>query len=119
MVFAALNSLFLLAYLLSALVQYNDPDPLAWIAIYLLAAGMCIARFRRYQPRWLALSLYSASLLWIGMLLPNIIGQVSLAEIVESISMKTRAVEEAREIGGLALITLWSGLLMTPWGRRA
>ena len=33
--------------------------------------------------------------------------------------MKTRAVEEAREIGGLALVTIWSGLLLTPWGRRA
>lgn len=119
MVFTALNSLFLLAYLLSALVQYNDPDPLTWIAIYLAAAWMCIARFRRHQPRWYALSLYSMSLLWIGMLLPSILGQVSLGEIVESVSMKTRAVEEAREIGGLALVTLWSGLLMTPWGRRA
>ena len=33
-----LNGLFLLAYLLSALVQINDPDPAIWIALYLAAA---------------------------------------------------------------------------------
>lgn len=117
MLFTALNALFLLAFLLSAAVQYNDPDPLPWMTIYLAAALMCIVRFRRRLPRWLPLALYSASLLWIGSLLPSIVGQVSLAEIVESISMQTRAVEEAREIGGLALVALWSAVLFSPWGR--
>jgi hypothetical protein len=41
----------------------------------------------------------------------SFINIVSWAEIVESISMKTEAVEEAREVGGLALVLLWSVVL--------
>jgi hypothetical protein len=33
MAMTTFNSLFLLAFLLSAGVQYNDPDPLPWILI--------------------------------------------------------------------------------------
>lgn len=116
MVLTLFNTLFLVAYILSAAVQYNDPDALIWIAIYLAAAGMCIAQFRRSQPKWLPPLLLVISLVWIGTLLPHIVGQVSFAEIVESITMKTRAVEEAREIGGLLLVAIWAGVLV-KWPR--
>jgi len=119
MLFRTLNALFLVAYLLSAAVQFNDPDPIAWVVIYSAAAGLCVARFVRRQRQWLAALLCCASLIWIGTLLPAVLGQVSPADVVESISMQTRAVEEAREIGGLMMIALWSGLLLTPWGRSA
>lgn len=111
MAYLTLNSLFLVAYLLSALVQYNDPDPWGWIAIYLAAAAMCIAWFRRRLPRWAPTLLLVASLLWIGSLLPAL-GRASLDDIFASVSMQTRAVEEAREIGGLALVAIWSAVLM-------
>ena len=105
------NSLFLVAYLLSALVQFNDPDPWAWVAIYLAAAAMCIAWFRRRLPRWVPTVLLVVSLLWMGTLLPAL-GNASFADIFASVSMKTRAVEEAREFGGLALVAIWSAVLM-------
>ena len=105
------NALFLTAYLLSAAVQYNDPDAPVWIAIYLAAAAICINHFRRSGPNWLPPLLLVISLAWIGVLLPAIIGHVTLAEIFDSISMKTRAVEEAREIGGLMFVALWAGIL--------
>ena len=115
MILGFLNGLFLVAYLLSAAVQFNDPDALIWIAIYLAAAVMCFARWRRRLPKWLAPLLLAISLVWIGSLLPSIVGKVSPAEIVESISMQTRAVEEAREIGGLLLVAIWAGVL--SWRR--
>ncbi|MAT95130.1 MAG: hypothetical protein CME59_21375 [Halioglobus sp.] len=104
------NALFLLAFLLSAAVQYNDPDALAWIVIYLAAGAMCLAWFARRCPRWLPMLLLLACLLWIGTLLPGL-GSASVDEIFASISMQTRAVEEAREIGGLALVALWATVL--------
>lgn len=112
MSYIVFNSLFLAAYLASTLVQYNDPDPWAWVAIYLAAAGMCIAWFRKRLPRWYPTLLLFASLIWIGTLLPSIVGKVSPGELVESISMKSQSVEEAREIGGLALVAIWSAVLM-------
>ena len=111
-----LNSLFLLAFLLSAAVQYNDPDALPWLVVYLAAAGMCIAWYRRRVPRWLPTLLLVASLLWIGTLLPAL-GDAALSDVVESVSMQTRAVEEAREIGGLAIVALWSAVLVHRRGR--
>lgn len=111
MVYIVFNSLFLLAYLLSAVVQYNDPDPWGWFAIYMSSAVMCIAWFRRRLPRWYAPLLLAISLVWIGTLLPAVVGQVSLPELFESLSMKSRSIEEAREIGGLLLVTIWASAL--------
>ena len=111
MAFAILNTLFLASFLLSAVVQYNDPDGLIWIAVYLGAAGMCVAQMLNKQPRWLPSVLLFISLGWIAILLPSIVGEVSLAQIVESIRMQTQAVEEAREIGGLFIVALWAACL--------
>ena len=105
------NIFFLVIYLLCAAVQYNDPDALPWVALYLSAAAMCAARLRKRLPEWPPKLLFIVSLLWMGALLPNIIGQVSPQDIAASISMQTTAVEEAREIGGLFLVALWSGMI--------
>ena len=110
MAMTVLNTLFLAAYLLSALVQFNDPDAGRWIAIYLAAALMCVAAYRDSVARPLAVVLLFISLAWMAFLLPGL-GSVPLADIVESVSMKTEAVEEAREIGGLLFIAAWSAVL--------
>ena len=104
------NTLFLLAFLASALLQYNDPDALPWVIIYLASSMLCVLAYGKNAVRLVAALLLAVSLVWIGILLPSL-GDVSLAEIFESVSMQTRAVEEAREIGGLALVALWAGVL--------
>jgi hypothetical protein len=106
-----LNIVFLIAFLLSTLVQYNDPDSALWMTIYLSAALMCMAQHRQKLPAFVPMVFALISIIWIGLLLPSFINIVSWAEIVESISMKTEAVEEAREVGGLALVLLWSVVL--------
>jgi glucan phosphoethanolaminetransferase (alkaline phosphatase superfamily) len=111
-VYIVFNSLFLVAYPLSAAVQYNDPDPWSWVALYLAAALMCIAWFRKRLRRWYAPVLLLISLVWIGTLLPAVAGKVTLPELFESLSMRTRSIEEAREIGGLLLVAIWSAVLM-------
>jgi len=73
---------------------------------------MCVAWFSRRLPNWYPALLLITSLLWIGALLPYVVGKVSPEAIVASISMKTQSVEEAREIGGLALIAIWSAMLL-------
>ena len=112
MFFSVFNALFLVAFVLSALVQYNDPDPLAWMAIYLSAGAMCLLVIWKKHLTWPPPILLLASLGWVLFLLPSIVGQVSAAEIVESITMKTREVEEAREVGGLLLVAIWASVVM-------
>lgn len=113
--FATLNVIFLSIFLLAAAVQFNDPDALPWMAVYLAAAGMCLLRSARRLPDWLPPALLGGVLAWAVSLLPDVIGQTSIGEVVESLGMQTRAVEEAREIGGLLLIALWAAVL---WLRR-
>ncbi len=104
------NTLFLIAFLLSAAVQLNDPDALPWTIIYLAASTLCVLAYGNNPVRIVAALLVAVSLVWIGILLPSL-GAVSLDEIFESVSMQTKSVEEAREIGGLALVALWSTVL--------
>lgn len=112
------NTIFFFAFLLSAAVQYNDPDAAAWIAAYVGAAFMCFAQMRQTLWRWLPAILLAGSLLWILITLPNIVGEVSARDIIESVTMKTKAAEEAREIGGLALIATWSAVLLYHTSQR-
>ena len=112
MAFIVFNALFMLAFVLSALVQFNDPDAGPWIALYLAAAAMCVAAWRGSLARPAAWLLLVICAVWIATLLPAL-GPVSLSEIFESVSMRTQAVEEAREIGGLALVVSWSAVLAT------
>lgn len=112
MTLSVFNIIFFLAFLLSAAVQYNDPDTGIWVASYCVAAYMCYLQLRRKRPRLVPLILLAGSLLWIAYLLPDIVGKVSWQELFDSLGMKTRAVEEAREIGGLSLISVWSAVLL-------
>lgn len=105
------NTVFLVTFLLATALQYNDPDPLPWVGIYLLGALICILNLVDRQLAWLPPLLLCTSLGWAVYLLPSVVGQVSLAEVVQSISMQTRAIEEAREIGGLLILATWSAFV--------
>ncbi len=46
------NSIFLFLFLISAVLQYNDPDQVLWILIYLFGATICFFAIRKYNyPR--------------------------------------------------------------------
>lgn len=109
--FQALNLFMVLVFLLSAAVQYNDPDSLPWIVIYLLAAVTCLIPLPGYQKTCSALIL-AIALVWMIAIGLNIDGTVSIADIFASISMRTKEVEEAREIGGLAILCVWMVVLL-------
>lgn len=107
-----LNLVFLAAFLLSALVQFNDPDPLRWIVIY--SAMVLICSLHHFgQLRWyIAAAPALISVVWIASLLPALNRGVPWLEVVGSLTMQNDTVEEVREIGGLLLILLWAGVLL-------
>ena len=111
MLLKILNLVFLLAFLLAALLQYNDPDPIRWVAIYIAAATLCkLQHFKQITPIFPVLLLIIC-LAWIGMLVPSLTQGVAWTDILDSLAMKTKAVEEAREIGGLVLVASWSAVI--------
>jgi hypothetical protein len=98
-------------FLFAAAVQYNDPDPLRWMAIYGLAALACVLSLARRLLRLVPVLVGLGAVAWAGTLAPGVIGRVSVEELFQSYSMLSGTVEEAREMGGLLIVAVWMGLL--------
>jgi hypothetical protein len=114
------NILMALLFLFALAVQYNDPDPVRWMAIYGAGALACLwAAFRSPVPRWLTSVVGLAALVWIGFWLPKVLGQVSFGEMFREAGMATMEIEEGREVIGLLLVAIWMVVLFFRPGRRA
>jgi len=114
------NALFGLAYVLSVVVQYNDPDPLPWMLLYGSAAGVCLMWALRRCPRWLPAVVLLIAAGWSGWIAVSIELGVPLTEALGDWGMHAQGSEEAREIGGLLLVGVWMlALALKPSTRPA
>jgi hypothetical protein len=107
---------FALLFLFGALVQYNDPDPLRWMAIYLAASVSCfLAGFNNIGwqfPAAVAVIALVWALIWAPQAFPN----VRFGEMFEAWEMKSVRVEEGREMYGLLIIfVVMTILAITRW----
>ena len=110
-VFKWLNRLMVVVFLASAVVQYNDPDPLVWILIYGLAAAASLAAVS-WNRAWLLSSVVGVvAIVWSVALVPHFFGKVGFFEISESMTMKSDDVEYAREFGGLLIVAAWMAVV--------
>jgi len=105
-----INAIMALLFLLSAALQINDPDPLAWILVYSAAAMICVL-FHLSRLDWrTATAIALVAALWLGFIFPQMIenlGESSLAEILDFSHMKTLGTELIREVGGLLIVIAW------------
>lgn len=106
-----LNALFALLFVLGALVQVNDPDPLPWIAIYAAAALGCAGWELRRAARPFLLPIAVVSLVWAIAVALRTELAVPLGVALMDWGMHSGGSEEAREAGGLLLIALWTAAL--------
>ncbi len=106
-----LNGGMAILFLFAVAVQYNDPDPLRWMAIYGLAALACGLWLAGRLPRLGPVVIGLAALAWAATLAPGVVGQVSMGDLFESYAMKSEPVEEAREMGGLLIVSVWMAVL--------
>jgi len=110
------SGVFTAVFLLSAAVQWNDPDPLPWIAGYLLAAGLSLAAALGrmwFLPSALAAGVFALWFLSLAGTLPG-----APLEAFTSFRMRAAGHEAPREAIGLLLCTLWTAFLAAR-GRRA
>jgi uncharacterized membrane protein len=105
------NRLMAVLFGIAAALQYNDPDPFRWMAIYGLAGLACLLALAGRLPRTAAVVIGLAALVWAATLAPGVVGRVSFWELFESLAMKSEPVEEAREMGGLFLVAAWMAVL--------
>ena len=105
------DAIFLLMFLFSVVVQFNDPDPLPWVAIYGLAAAACALSLLGRLRAWLPGLIAAVALLWAINLAPRVVGRVPFLEMFGAFEMKNVGVEESREMYGLLLVALWMAIL--------
>ncbi|MEQ1746131.1 MAG: transmembrane 220 family protein [Saprospiraceae bacterium] len=103
-----------LVFAVFAAVQYNDPDPLPWIALYGSVAaqfGLAAAGRKNRLALWITLI---ASLLWAIALLPEFVNWIKIGAptIVGSMKAEEPWIEYTREFLGLALAALACSFLL-------
>jgi hypothetical protein len=101
------NIVFVIIFLVFAAVQYNDPDPLLWIAIYGIMAILCgMAATGRYY-KTIFIVLFIGYAVYAALLLPACIEWLQSEDrslLFDDIAkMQFPYIEETREFLGLVI----------------
>lgn len=105
----ALNIFFIIIFIASAVLQYNDPDPATWILLYLYAAWLCYAAIKgRYTPAlyYLGLIVYTAYAVYLFFDKDGVLSwstEHNAENIMQSMKATKPWIEETREFGGLLI----------------
>lgn len=97
-----------LLFAFAAFVQWNDPDPVAWILLYGLAATLAALAARgraRFVPNAAAAALFTGLAIWWAPSLESARG-----EAFTSVRMQATEDEEPRETIGLLLCAVWTAV---------
>ena len=105
-----------LFFVFSVAVQYNDPDPVRWMVIYGAAAILSLAAIRAALPPFLPALHAGIALGWALVWLPGAV-RTSFAEMFRTYEMMSPAMEEGREMLGLAIVAAWMTVLAVASSR--
>lgn len=100
-----LNLCLTALFLVSAVLQFNDPDPWLWVGIYLACAAICgFAAFGKYN-RWAILLVMAVCIYELSTLLPAFRQWMGdgMPSITESMKATAPHVELVREFLGVAI----------------
>ena len=105
-----LNLFFIILFVFSAALQYNDPDPYVWIPIYLYAAVLCaLAAKKKFYPMayWIGIVVYGVYAAYEFFAKDGVLDwmQKHHAEnIASTMKAETPWIEETREFFGLIIL---------------
>jgi hypothetical protein len=114
-----LDGLMVVLFGLSVIVQLNDPDPVAWIAIYAAAAVVSFLSMRGRLAWPFAAAVALAAAGWAVSIAPRVVGIVPFREMFGAFEMQNVGIEESREMYGLLLIAAWMAVAAVRAARRA
>ena len=109
-----------LLFAFAAALQYNDPDPTRWMAVY--GAACVLSLLSAYTRRILPASVLTVGLVslvwaaWIAFGGPPV---SEYSHMFDAWEMKSPSVEAAREASGLILVALWMTVLFVRGYRRS
>ncbi len=106
------NILFCIIFLISAALQYNDPDPWVWIPIYLYGAILCWLAFRnKFYPTAYIIGIigFTAYAVYFFFTENGVLDWIQKHN-AENIAMSMKAtkpwIEDTREFFGLVILIL-------------
>jgi hypothetical protein len=108
-------------FVLFAGLQYNDPDPFQWMALYFYTALACVfAAYRRSNPYVLWLGILGC-LVWLASLLPEFVQWLKMGapNIAGEMKASDPHIEFTREFLGLAICLAVLAWQLTKAKRRA
>jgi hypothetical protein len=120
-IFRAVNAVMAVLFFVSAALQYNDPDPVQWMAIY-GAAGLlaALAAWGRTATLGAPVLVAAVAIAWSAFIATHLHGHFAWHHLVESMHAGTPQIEESRESLGLAIVAAWMLVLVFAGrGRRA
>lgn len=106
------NLLFCLLFIVSAGLQYNDPDPYLWIPLYLYSAVLCWLAFKQkyYPPLYLAgiavYTIYAAYLFFVDDGMLDWIREHESENIAQEMKATKPWIEATREVLGLMIMVI-------------
>jgi hypothetical protein len=108
----ALDLLMTLLFAFAAALQYNDPDPLRWIAVYGVACALSLAvALGRRVPIVMPPAVAVVALAWAARIVFGGPAASEYGHMFDAWEMKSPSVEEAREASGLLLVGAWMTVL--------
>ena len=112
MAFRIVNALMALVFLMAVVVQYNDPDPLRWMAIYGAACVVSVMAMlqRRVRPA-VPLIIGAVALAWSVSIIFGGPGGANYLHMFDAWEMQSVNVEQAREATGLLIVMAWMVVL--------
>lgn len=102
-------------FLFGAAVQYNDPDPIRWMIVYLAASAQSFEVVSRVPGWWRPAILSAATFAWALLILSTLEPWV-VWRMFDQFGMTSLEIEEGRETLGLLIISAWM-LGVTRWAR--
>ena len=84
-------------FVICAVIQWNDPDPLRWMAIYAAAAAACFLAPHRPHGWILPTGVALVALIWAGYLGPTVLPDLRLGNVAKNMKAETPAVELDRK----------------------
>jgi len=103
-----LNAFLAVVFALFAAVQFNDTDPLVWIAVYTAVAVLCALAFLGRLSKWPVIVVTVIVAGWMLTLLPGFIDWIRMGTPTITGTMKAGDphIEVVREFLGLAVALL-------------
>ena len=110
------NIIFSVLFVISAVLQYNDPDPYLWIPLYLYGAWLCFKAFRNQfniKLYWIGLAVYLSYAVFLFFDKTGVLSWANehgAENIAQSMKAAKPWIEETREFFGLLILV---GALLT------